>query len=358
MYSARKSQGADIEPLHADPWVINSLLQKSIRRGDIELAQRAALTFLSLKGSAIWRRLMIIAFEDVGAGCPDAVIQTVAACSDPGVRKSAGGNVAVALRLAQLLAAAPKDRSPDYIFCAAKDHPIMGVTRHACDASSLSHRLAEVARPSLALPERAAYAWYASGIECGRERRVGKGDLPALLQICRDLGAPDQLVGSTEVAAMRTREPITVMVPLVWLEAHASPVTVSETIVPPTRLADGVPMYALDKHTRLGRDAIRRFAHENDAVREVLEHHVPKHARREAAYMAAFYADAVPVAKRLVWEGTKKVEALGAEADMFKVGVPVEGIQPLLEAFRGNLDHLDKLRAEVFIRSPRGIGEV
>jgi replication-associated recombination protein RarA len=56
------------EPLVADQWVVKSLLQKSIRRGEVEIAQRAALTFLSQKGSAIWRRFIIIAFEDVGAG--------------------------------------------------------------------------------------------------------------------------------------------------------------------------------------------------------------------------------------------------------------------------------------------------
>jgi hypothetical protein len=31
------------EPIAADPWVISSLLQKSIRRGETEIAQRAAL---------------------------------------------------------------------------------------------------------------------------------------------------------------------------------------------------------------------------------------------------------------------------------------------------------------------------
>jgi hypothetical protein len=31
------------EPLIADQWVVKSLLQKSIRRGEVEIAQRAAL---------------------------------------------------------------------------------------------------------------------------------------------------------------------------------------------------------------------------------------------------------------------------------------------------------------------------
>src|ERR1017187_1172561 len=57
----------NMEPLLADQWVIISLLQKSIRRGEVETAQRAAFTLFRQKGSAIWRRFMVIAFEDVGA---------------------------------------------------------------------------------------------------------------------------------------------------------------------------------------------------------------------------------------------------------------------------------------------------
>jgi hypothetical protein len=30
------------KPISADPWVVSSLLQKSIRRGETEIAQRAA----------------------------------------------------------------------------------------------------------------------------------------------------------------------------------------------------------------------------------------------------------------------------------------------------------------------------
>jgi replication-associated recombination protein RarA len=56
------------KPILADQWVISSLLQKSIRRSETDIAQRAALTLFKLKGGAIWRRLMVIAFEDIGIG--------------------------------------------------------------------------------------------------------------------------------------------------------------------------------------------------------------------------------------------------------------------------------------------------
>ena len=83
----------------------NSLLQKSIRRGEVEVAQRAALTFLA-KGSAIWRRIIIIAFEDIGAGSADVVAMAVAGSTDVKWRKQSGGDMVVAAHLARLLAEA------------------------------------------------------------------------------------------------------------------------------------------------------------------------------------------------------------------------------------------------------------
>jgi replication-associated recombination protein RarA len=93
-------QKLNIEPLIADQWVTISLLQKSIRRGEVETAQRAAFTLFAQKGSAIWRRFMVIAFEDVGAASPDAVAMTVAASTDSSWRRKNGGDLHIAVQLA------------------------------------------------------------------------------------------------------------------------------------------------------------------------------------------------------------------------------------------------------------------
>src|SRR3989304_9325576 len=94
----------DVTKTFADPWIANSLMQKAIRRGDVKLAQRAALSFHALRGSAIWRRLMIIAFEDVGLAACDVVIATVTACADPAFRKSTGGNIRTVMERSRRLA--------------------------------------------------------------------------------------------------------------------------------------------------------------------------------------------------------------------------------------------------------------
>jgi hypothetical protein len=330
------------------------LLQKSIRRGEVEIAQRAALTLFKFRGSAIWRRFMVIAFEDVGIGSVDAVATIVAAGSDAAARKACGGDLRVAVHLARILAEAPKDRSADHIV-AAKDHPALAGFVRAMANAPIALLLSNVRDTALDLPQRAVAAWFASGIADGSAH---KGDLGELLTVFRDLGVPEDLVAATRMAAGRTREPITVMVPLIWLAAATSQQSVCDCLIPPLARVGDVPLYALDMHTRLGREAIWLFACENDSARTCLERFVPASGRRRAANVAAFYADAAPVARRQMWDQSRSLETFGTERDLLFAGVPAEGIGPLLEAARANLGHLNELRAQILSRTraePAGV---
>jgi replication-associated recombination protein RarA len=133
--------GTVLEPFLADQWVIKSLLQKSIRRGEVEVAQRAAVTFLGQKGSAIWRRFIVIAFEDVGAGSADVVAMTVAASTDGKWRKQSGGDIVIAAHLARLLAETPKSRSAEHLITASNEHPSL-------EQETVSANLPVLRRPS------------------------------------------------------------------------------------------------------------------------------------------------------------------------------------------------------------------
>ena len=73
------------------------------------------MTLSKLRGAAIWRRLIVIAFEDIGIGSVDAVTMTVAAADDSAWRKAQGGDIRLAIAVARILAEAPKDRSADYL---------------------------------------------------------------------------------------------------------------------------------------------------------------------------------------------------------------------------------------------------
>jgi hypothetical protein len=342
-----------IEALKADRWVANSLLQKAIRRSETKVAERAALTFLQQGGSAIWRRLMIIAFEDLGAASPDTVAMTVAASTDPSWRKNVGGDERVAIHLARILSEAPKSRSAEHLITTASCHPAFEDERRMVEVRSVAASLAAVELKTSSVLDRALAVRRSSRMGWMRSKSVA--ELSGLLKAFSDLGVPDELVEATGIAAVRTREAITLMVPLIWLGAGQLDAT--ETDVPRSFAVDGLPVYALDKHTRAGREAIRMLVQHNAQVRECLARLVVPSQRNDAAYMAAFYADAAPLAHKLVWRGSEELETLGTEADLLKVGVTREGIAPLLQVFRENVDHLNKLRAHV-LRNKKGFVDV
>ena len=107
-----------IHPFKLDPWTASSLLQKAIRRGDAELAKYAARTLYRQRGKGIWRRLMVIAFEDVGIAEPALVSELVILAANPAMRAVLAEDIDLILDLSSRLATAPKDRSSDYLFCA------------------------------------------------------------------------------------------------------------------------------------------------------------------------------------------------------------------------------------------------
>jgi len=173
---------------------------------------------LAQKGSAIWRRFIVIAFEDVGAGSVDVVAQTVAASADSSWRKQSGGDAVVAFHLARLLAEAPKSRSAEHLITSSDQHPSLEQERRVVSASPIADNLAAVADKSNSLTHRALAAWCVSGIGWAREKQPST-DLAALLRSFRQLGVPEELVAATGIAATRSGEPITLMVPLIWLVA-------------------------------------------------------------------------------------------------------------------------------------------
>jgi len=335
-------------PLRCDRWIASSLLQKSIRRGETQLALRAAFRLSTFDRSYTWRRLLVIALEDVGAAEADAVVETVAIATTPNWRSKHGEKESLAYAVTRL-AEAPKDRSADYLISAAESHPSLSDVRERCLKADLQDRLRIVGDLSQALPVRALAAWLSSGIEAYNGPRIGAGDLRELSRTLVELGASEELVSSMVLAAKRTREPITVLVPLIWLESHRDQLAqVCNEAIPETPVLDEIPMYAFDKHTRLGLAAIQRLTRESDELRACLAQFVPKEAWLNAVQMAAFYTDAYLISRRLDWSLSRPLEALGIESDFCRVGVPPEAIEPLRTATLDSLDQLNNIRRELW----------
>ena len=100
-------------PLVADRYIALSALQKAIRRGHEDLALRAAANLMIGGPHAIWRRLGIIAFEDIGVANIDAVGWVTVVIGKPEVRQRLGGEWKVADFLIRTLCRSAKCRATD-----------------------------------------------------------------------------------------------------------------------------------------------------------------------------------------------------------------------------------------------------
>ena len=152
------------------------------------------------------------------------------------------------------------------------------------------------------------------------------------------------------LAAKRTRQPYVVLVPLIWLEVRRTELTaVGDAFVPPSGVVAGIPLYALDEHTRLGKRAINTLAQQSLSIRACLEQYVPRRRWIAAGQHAVFYAEGSAVSRRLNWAQSLSLKQLGIEAELSTAEVRLDGVEPLIEAIRRSLDQLNAIRTQLLM---------
>ena len=149
----------------ADPWVGPSLLRKPIRRGDVGCADRAAIPLYRLRSRGNSRRFLVVAFEGVGVGSAEVLVETALTRAEPSGRVGIGGDERGLCPVARPLANPSKDRSTNRLIGVERSHPASEGARGRVGATSLARHIEVVADMSRPLPQRAIAARFASGIE-------------------------------------------------------------------------------------------------------------------------------------------------------------------------------------------------
>jgi hypothetical protein len=332
-----------VEPIRCDRWIASSCLQKAIRRGRIELAVSAALTLYAHDRQSLWRRLIVIAVEDVGVGCTNSIEKSIRLCSNYSLRSARGGDLKAIFEVCGLLARAPKDRSADHAISISRNALRLEDVRERIGSLSLEERLDVVAEPTLPLEERQIAAWYASGVEWRPERRVGSGDPPGLVRIWQRLNITTALIEAVQLGVKRSREPIMIMLPLLSAASEGEPDELATPEIGETRIVRSIPTFALDGHTRLGRAAIDRFGRENETVSRLLAETVPDYRARDTLRLAVFHADSALVSMKKVWMVGNHLENAGTAADFESIRVEPAVGTDLIKAIREERGHLEDI---------------
>lgn len=295
--------GPPARELPIDRYVAASLMQKAIRRGEVEWASDGAFTLLQMDSRYLWRRLIITLFEDVGlhdARLAWRVLASRQHCLKLGTEawpivqlivsematspKSQAGNHALHLASAD----AGKARAVDLLV----DRPLAEAIRWITDSP----------RP---LPELVHAIWTLSGMKLGGiaspiqhpeasgaagwaafDRIVSDGEIRALARAGAQAGA-SILAVSTALAA-----------PVGYIGLNGYP-SVPDAM-PPASLIGGVPSWAFDMYTRVGKQALALASKTCSNVRAVLQRdNVPAPKRANVLGSVHFELESASLQARL-----------------------------------------------------------
>ena len=332
------------EPLDINPWLAMSLLQKAIRRGRNDLAQRAAATLLWTSPDRLWRRLGIIAVEDVGLGDLAAVRLVVPALVGKRARADLGGEWPVASYLVARLSQAAKCRAADDLVMVATRHPAYVQARlelgHHC-----RQELMGIVAGSCPLVHRAMALMYLLGTDGRHQRHLvrRRGHPQAAFEALGRAGCSPTLVDLAQVLFQKTREPLAPLVALLSRErGWEARVTLDDTI-PPEVMIGEVPGWALDMFTREGRAALSRFLRGRTKAGGWISANIAPSARLDLLSNLVFYLEGGISKQRLRWPIG---DALHRRAQIECLGEGCPDATEVLGLLRADFAALNRTRRE------------
>lgn len=259
-----------IEPMPGDVYLLASTMQKAIRRGETNNALRAGYSLWNMDRQRFWKRLHIIALEDVGVADTEALIQTLIATANP-IQRRNWGDLRTGLYLIQLLCRSLKTRMADSLYIQAEKSPVYAALRQELAAAHHDDLAERVVDENAPLVERALALWFLAGTKRYRSDHlpIRHGDMDAAIGSLSALNISGDLVPACLSVVGRTPYPLAIMTPLIWqyVEGQRGKFEIRKEKIVPVAEAEGVPLYALDVFTRSGQTAFRQWQKEVPALK-------------------------------------------------------------------------------------------
>lgn len=298
----------------ADPWLLASLLQKAIRRGDVATARRAARHLLKLDPPRLWRRLMTVALEDIGIGDDAIAAELVAIATSSMARRLLGNNEQAVDCAVRRACAATKDRTGDHF--SSMEHQIAGPEHDELRAASKDACFAILSSPRVEWQRRLRAAVLLWDPTCETVQQRKQTFAPAA-QAFEQLGAPAHLTAACETYATRARDRLPIFVLLAWClwREDGAPRAITSHVLPISEMIGPFPGYAFDPiRTRLGRWAIDQW---------LRSYQFPPFDARQIA-IALWNAESAACTRTLAWSLGAVIEQQARSADLLARGLPAE----------------------------------
>jgi hypothetical protein len=297
-----------IDPLPCDRWIARSALQKSCRRGEVKIAQRALANLYEHDRRATWRHIAIIAVEDVGVANVDLIAQIVAAQKNRKWRDGVGGEWAVLSDLVRQIAVSEHCQAACDLLLRSLNDPAFDQVRAQVLETEPDELALTLFDGAADLMRRGIAALALGG---GLSEGQRSQDACAVFDILAEVGSSSHVVATCRAAWKLTRNPMTLLLPLVWghwIEADNH--EVGDDALPPAQLIYGVPGYALDQFTRVGNNVSRALLTECPDLKTLLNlAEVPGGRQVSTVGDLVFVLEGGLVRRRLIWQEGDELRA-------------------------------------------------
>lgn len=254
-----------------DKWLTTSALQKCIRRGHTELAEIYARSSVHIDSDHAFRRLAVIALEDIGLGDLRLVAASLAVLSDKR-RRQRLGEAGLAAFLATEMSLAVKCRAACDLLSVVDFDKRAYPIAEALALLRMSELQARILEGPFASTRQVASLMMLFGTT-----RFGSANLPTyqgagttgLHQLMSIIGAPLVLHYIVQQGLSRCRDSLAIPYALSARQLDKETIyDLQHSKVSGAEMIGAYPCFAYDTHTRPGRYAIRQLESERaDVVR-------------------------------------------------------------------------------------------
>lgn len=328
---------------HYDASLLSSGWQKAIRRGDHHLASKCALELHRRDPDYIWRRIRIIALEDISVGDLEVVATVLAVAGKRVLQRGLGERRLVSYLSGQLADARKSRTACDLavllpLYGLADELPAVDPSLRVFDRSKL-FSLASAWRETTAYSAQVA----------GRWRTISKGS-PRLRDAYLDLIEAPPLVRFIAVRGGGTEALNALLVPAYQLmtTGHSHPVP-----MPPAPaswdLISGLPAYAFCMYSAPGMQVISEFLKHTlwGSRLQALDVRNPK----KALGHLIFYTEGGHLSRPLEVLHAPAIREWSEEVSLGRFGIPPDQIAQLKRDLANDLPQLNAFRRQVNART-------
>lgn len=335
-----------LNPIHTNPYNAMSAMQKAIRRGDTGLALRAAATLLTHQPNALWRRLGVTAFEDIGVANYQLAGQTALCVNAVRLRRHLGGDWKVASHLIRRMCESAKDRAADDLFVQLCHDPDLTEIHSMLSYTDIPNRIAYLNNTNR-LDHAGTTVWQLFGTDRVRADGIPivKGNPTTLFDAMLDLGYCATIVEIARLGVKKTGDILPAFMPILWERSKEEAQTTTADDLPEVRMIGGLPSYTFDNHTRDGNTCFREFIKRSQDMRGYLQscNIQPRDWGRIAGKLT-FRVESGLLAQRMNWQTG---QVLLTKGNHFGRGIPLKQVPVGLKLMKRSIPLLNDVREDV-----------